>query len=107
MSDLLFEQFPVPFVGAWDAPVVMLTLNPGGRSDPRLYTDDYREQCRKRLRFETRVPFMSLDAEFAGMHGARYWRARLSRILDRAQESTLAWGTAVAHVGGRDWGARE
>ena len=80
-AHLLFNHLPVPFNGARDAAVVLLMLNPGGGSkDP---SADYVSQCRKRLTFESRVPFMSLDDTFAEMHGAIYWRQRLRMLIDR------------------------
>ena len=78
---LLTDQMPVPFNGARDAAVVFLTLNPGGSSKPDV-SAYYREQCRKRLTFETTVPFMTFDDEFAATPGAEYWHARMQRLIE-------------------------
>ena len=80
-SNLLLDQLPVPYSGARNAAVVLLMLNPGGGQ--RAASADYIDQCRKRLLFASRVPFMSLDDAFVGMHGSEYWRKRLRLLVER------------------------
>ena len=87
-AKLLLELFPVPFIGAWDAPVVLLTLNPSGGNTE--HTADYVEQYRRMLAFKNRVPFLPLDPAFSSTPGAKYWSERMRVLCNRVGRELLA-----------------
>jgi hypothetical protein len=67
-------------------------LNPGGRNDALNYGAAYLDECRKRLTFETTVPFMPLDDRFRDLPGARYWRARLRELIEHVGMEAVRTG---------------
>lgn len=79
--NLLFDRLPVPYFGEPDAPVVLLTLNPGGRTRDADFGFRYVEERLRQLRFEGTVPFLS--EEFAATPGYQYWAARLRWLSER------------------------
>jgi hypothetical protein len=77
---LLLDRLPSPFLGALDAPVIMLGLNPSGRDDDGELGPEYTAQRRAELRFAADHPYISLNPKFAHTPGYD-WHHTLLRSL--------------------------
>lgn len=89
---LRLEKLPYPFLGnPKEARVCLLSLNPGWRhqdaNDQAL--PGYAEQSLKALRFESDVPFLSLDPRFSTTGGYGYWRPRLRSLIERVGQERV------------------
>src|SRR4029079_17937177 len=83
------DLLPAPFMGRSDAAVVLLTLNPGGRTESESYGAAFLEQCRKEMLFLSDVPFGALNPAHAATPGYQYWDARLRRLREEVGRSVL------------------
>lgn len=101
---------PEPWLGRHDAPVVMLTANPGIDPSDRIFhaRRDFALANRANLLTSAGVPNYLLDPRFADASGARWWRARaFAQLLrDGVSEETLANRVLVVEFHGyhsRSW----
>jgi len=100
------EMFPDPFVGARDAPVVVLARNPGigGAADRRLHrsrTDLLAVMRRQLTSPPTRARHTYLLDEFAHSPGGRWWRGALARLEeDGIERSVLLSGVLAVEFHG-------
>src|SRR4051795_8859358 len=81
-GQLSLDLLPAPFMGRSDAAVVLLSLNPGGRTDYEAYGAGFVEECRKEMLFLSEVPFGALNPTHAATPGYRYWDARVRRLRE-------------------------
>ncbi len=82
--ELKLDLLPQPWTGSiHTAEVFMLALNPGFSPDDstELRNDDYAEQWRLALSFQTRTPFYFLDPAFKNTGGYRWWARRLRELI--------------------------
>lgn len=86
-EQLRLDLVPQPWLGRWDAPVVVLNLNPGIGStdvDDQL-RPDVMEAARRNLMHEPqRYPHFFLDPQMAETGGGRWWARRCLASLVRA-----------------------
>jgi hypothetical protein len=70
---------PEAFVGRRDAPVILLSNNPGiGKSKDERAKSDFAAKMRRNLRHEpTEYPFVFLDPGFTG----KWWRSKLKEVI--------------------------
>lgn len=87
------DVLPEPFIGRMDAPIVLLSLNPGFDERACLtYADRYtREVWSKNVRHEPLLyPFYFLDPRFRDSGGAEWWKKKLKEPIQLADEHTVA-----------------
>jgi hypothetical protein len=85
-SELRLEVLPVPFLGSLEkAQVVLLNLNPGFVNEDLEYIkdNDYVEQNRKCLTFESDYPLFYLDPRFSYTAGYKWWYMRLKFFVEK------------------------
>ncbi|MBM3980352.1 MAG: hypothetical protein FJ304_08710 [Planctomycetes bacterium] len=81
---------PEPFIGAKDAPVVLLSNNPGiGENEVRRQEPDFRTRMLSNLRHaETEWPFVYLNPAFDAWE--TWWRSKLRHLIDQCGQQTVA-----------------
>jgi hypothetical protein len=81
---LRLDAFPGPFLGNHEAPVVLLTLNPGF-SEQDIVTEahnmGWNHACLKHEYLD--YPFFLLDPLIAELDGPKWWYQRLRTIIER------------------------
>ncbi len=84
---LRLDKLPLPYVGSpAQASVLLLALNGGFKPhdiDHQNNDQDYAEQNRKNLTFESRYSFFYLDPAFDYTGGCQWWHRRLRHFIDR------------------------
>jgi hypothetical protein len=84
---IAIESIPEPFIGnPASAKIVFLLLNPGhDQTDKASHSrDDFKAAMFKNLRHETQEhPFYPLNPEFRDTGSAKWWRRRLSKLIER------------------------
>jgi hypothetical protein len=78
------DLLPEPFLGSKDAPIVLLSLNPGFHElDYLTYQDPYAlDAWKKNVRHEPQpYPFYLIDPQLAHVAGASWWRKKLKEPL--------------------------
>jgi len=81
---LRLDAFPGPFLGHPQAPVVLLTLNPGFSEQDIVAPRNNMDWNRKCLRHEQmEYPFFLLDPLIAGLEGPKWWYNHLRTIVER------------------------
>jgi hypothetical protein len=86
------ELLPEPFLGDPEAPIVLLSLNPGFSSEDIKHHTDPTFTHLLRLNLEhgqSDFPFYLLNPRIAGP-GQKWWEQRLSRLLEVASRATIA-----------------
>jgi hypothetical protein len=84
-----FDLLPAPYQGHPDkAQVILLALNPGGRT-PAHVEAAVAEERRRILTFESRTPFMSLDRDRWHGQGSDYWHKHLRALIDEVGLETV------------------
>ena len=97
-SGLLLDRLPSPFVGALDAPVIMLGLNPSGKGGDSELGPDFTAQRRAELRFAADHPYIALNPRFAHTHAYEWHNKLLKRLITSVGGSDLEEGRKrVAH----------
>lgn len=79
------QLLPDPYIGALNAPLVLLALNPGvGDADRNIHAKTiFREKALANLRQENlRYPFYYLDERLPG-DGVRFWKSKLRELIER------------------------
>lgn len=87
------HQLPDPFLGAPNAPIVLLNLNPGFNPEDNHFHDeiDFIEANRKNLNHENQeYPFYALDPRFAGWSGYEWWGKKLKRLIEKVGSEKLS-----------------
>jgi hypothetical protein len=80
-----FDLLPAPFQGHPDkAQVILLALNPGGRT-PVGVEAAVADERRRMLTFKSRTPFMSLDRDWP----VDYWHQHLRALIDAVGLETV------------------
>lgn len=75
---------PDPWLGCWDAPVVLLQMNPSlGHGDDTAYTrHDVRSLNRRNLIDEAgTLPHYWLDPALSALYAGRWWNSRLAALI--------------------------
>jgi hypothetical protein len=85
------EILPEPFVGAPDAPVVLLSNNPGlGKGATQKQAGDFMDRMRDNLRHApSDYPFVYLAPDFTGPH-KQWWERKLKSLLKRFGHQVVA-----------------
>lgn len=93
-SEIRAEVLPVPFLGSLDsAKIVLLNLNPGFvDQDIEIFnTDDqYVEENRKTLTFESNPPFFYLNEAFSYTAGFKWWSNRLKQLTNAVGKEVVS-----------------
>lgn len=99
------QLLPEPFMGATDAPVLLLTLNPGyDPSDDAVHREArFVASARANLVHAATPPFYLLAPELAHAPGARYWRAKLRPVAEAVARARrvpvdVAWDLVARRV---------
>jgi hypothetical protein len=81
---------PEPFVGAQDAPVVLLSNNPGfGEQATNKRVQEFMDRMRKNLLHEClKYPFVFLDPDLRGV--GKWWERKLKYLLKRFGREVIA-----------------
>jgi hypothetical protein len=79
---LHFDILPEPFIGAPDAPVVLLSNNPGlGKAAHLKQSPQFVRGMRRNLRHgDSRYPFLYLDPRLEGV--GKWWVSKLNRLIE-------------------------
>jgi hypothetical protein len=89
---IYLELIPEPYLGSPDAPVVLLSLNPGFSSDDPQHHQDPRFAERSRdnlLHRKSEYPFFLLDPAITAP-GNRWWTRRLGPLIREYGLETVA-----------------
>ncbi|MEI6044341.1 MAG: hypothetical protein WCS37_08120 [Chloroflexota bacterium] len=88
---LRLDAFPGPFMGRIDAPILLLTLNPGFVENEVVQNINDRRWNIKCLHHEEQdYPFFLLDPEISGSEGYKWWYKRLRTLIERYDARFLA-----------------
>lgn len=82
---------PEAFVGARDAPVVLLSNNPGfGSGAPAKENQSFKDRMRSNLLHEASdYPFVFLDPKFSGL-GKKWWATKLKEVIEAFENDEKA-----------------
>lgn len=87
---------PEPFVGPLDAPVVLLSLNPGWNDeDPMVHSRAAANACIRGNLAGRGDRFYHLQPALAGSPGEAWWRRRLAPLVRECGEDRVAGGLLV------------
>jgi hypothetical protein len=79
------DVLPEPFIGPWDAPLVLLSLNPGWDPEDReVHARSEVDAVIRRNLAGGATSFYYLDEVLRDTPGGRWWRKRVARIIDAA-----------------------
>lgn len=95
------DLLPDPFIGDPNAPVVLLSMNPGfDPDDAKIHASpDFRRAIHRNLAHErTAFPFYYLDPAFKSSPGAKWWNRRLRHVIDACGLETVAAGVFCAEL---------
>ena len=89
---LVEELMPEPFIGNLNAPVLLLSNNPGAGKGRELRAESrFQERIRRNLRQQAApYPFYYLDPEVASDPNGRWWERRVKWLIDYAKEPVAA-----------------
>ena len=83
---LHFDIVPEAFIGRPDAPLVLLSNNPGyvgGNNDQERRRADFMIKMRRNLLHESLdCPFVFLDPMLKGSYGQKWWRSKLRDLIE-------------------------
>jgi len=87
------ELIPEPFLGRPDAPVLLLSLNPGYSEEELAYHRDplfIKRSMTNLLHGAQEYPLFLLDPAIAASPGGGYWRQRLSYLIGQSSDKAVA-----------------
>jgi len=100
---LQLDVLPEPFIGNPDAPVVLLSLNPGfDKSDHHHHArEDFSGAIWRNLRHDVSdYPFYFLDPRFKDTGGAAWWLKKLRVLIEDTSLETVAQGLFCVEIFG-------
>lgn len=88
------DYLPEPFQGDHEAPIVLLSLNPGFNEEGdsiHLSNEHFRKMSRKNLlHTKTEYPFYLLNPDFKESGGFKYWNRKLRYLIEEFSLKSIA-----------------
>lgn len=85
MFKIVTNTLPEPYIGNLDdAKIILLNLNPGHDENVTIWhgREDFIQENRKNLLFQSNPPFYLLNHRFENSGGFKWWKQKLKELLD-------------------------